>query len=906
MDESIDMTGKGVKSKRILLFALAAGIIIFLTAFLALQGEEEWISDPYGSTSDDWIIIQEGQEIRTVFTIEKDGFQGIEIKLLSEVREFGNEKLLFSMIDNSTGQLISEYTLPLHNVICQVGVFVPLPFPDSKGKEVTVLITGTDIHSVPSLYIGEKASSARPSRLFFEDLEDEEHDLVFSAVYLEKSPINIQNLLKGILYLILLAAAFFWSGSVRQTAAAWPEAGTAGTAGAGKRQGKGTAAKVIWFLVGSVLIGGLALFVYKNNLEELVGKKLRTEVSALDEDTDQKLVLSSDRDILEHAFASGKNGLSAVCYTVAVKNPDPEAAVRVQIFDGKGNICYQDMTVKVSELPQDAAPWNIPFKKVYKESKDVMVLVRMIPLGFVNTEMEFSPGMPVAKSLVKVRDMMRGFTPALTVTFHDNDWIRPLFVIWTALIYGFFLLCWFLIVCRGYTIEKVYIPVALWLGLMYLLIIPIYSIPDEYTHVDTAYAISNRLLGIRDPENMKGYAYKRECDIETEEYLTYEASLEDYRRLYYEMGERVGDQELVLCTVRSGAAHVNILYYLPAAIGMAIGRVLSLGILPVLLLGRFMNLLCFTLLTYLALRRLGKQRMLLGMIALLPITLQQAASYSYDCILIAVALLFTAYCFYFAFEAKSVSVLDMMLFAFTFAQIAYVKGGCYLPLCLLVLMIPLERGWKWGQAAGFTLTSGLIACGFFAQGNVISLLKNYFFKNAGSVNPLSGSEMYTFGYLIHHPFKLISLFVNTVFVHGSRLVYEMFGGKMGSLFNIQMPWLYIIGFITVITVTCSLPSVQFRIRNKLTKALMILTVLGATGLLFLSMLLADTAKTMNTVQGLQGRYFIPVLFLPLVLLGDVLRSRLNFDSHDSSLSMGYSCLHMAFLFSIIMVVFPNM
>ena len=900
------MTEKGVKRKRILLFTLAAGIIVLLTALLTLQGEEQWVSDPYGSTSDDQITIQDGQEIRTVFTIEKNGFQGIEIKLLSEIREFGNETFLFSMIDNSTEQLITEYTLPLRNVISQVSVFIPLYFPDSKGKEVTVLITGTDIHSVPSLYIGEKESSARPSRLFFEDLEDEEYDLVFSAVYLEKSPINLQNLLKGILYLILLAAVFVWSGSVKQTAAAQSEARIAGRADAGNEPRRRVAAKVIWLLVGSVLIGGLALFVYKNNLEELVEKKLTTEVFALDEDTDQKLVLSSDRDIVEHAFVSAKNGLSDVCYTVAVKNPDPEAALQIQIFDGKGNICYQDVTVKVSELPQNAASWNIPLKKEYKESKNVTVLVRMIPRGFVNTEIEFSPGMPVAKSMVKVGDMVRGFTPALTVTFHDNDWIRPLFAVWTTLIYGFFLLCWFLLVCRQYAIEKVYIPVTLWLGLMYLLIIPIYSIPDEYTHVDTAYAISNHILGIHDPENMKGYAYKRECDIDTEEYLTYDASLEDYRRLYYEMGERVGDQELVLCAVRSGAAHVNILYYLPAAIGMAIGRVLSFGILPVLLLGRFMNLLCFTLLTYLALRKLGKQRMLLGMIALLPITLQQAASYSYDCILIAVALLFTAYCFYFAFEAKSVSVLDIVLFAFTFAQIAYVKGGCYLPLCLLVLMIPLERRWKWRQIAGFTLTTGLIACGFFAQGNVISLLKNYFVKNAGSVNPLSGSEMYTFGYLIHHPFKLISLYVNTFFVHGSRLVYEMFGGKMGSLFNIQMPWLYIIGFILVITAACSMPSVQFRICHKLTKALMILTVLGASCLLFLSMLLADTAKTVNTIQGLQGRYFIPVMFLPFILLGDVLRSRLNFDGHDSSLSMGYSCLHMAFLFSIIMVVFPNL
>ena len=50
--------------------------------------------------------------------------------------------------------------------------------------------------------------------------------------------------------------------------------------------------------------------------------------------------------------------------------------------------------------------------------------------------------------------------------------------------------------------EKLFLPMIIVLGFLYLLIIPIMVVPDEYVHIYTAYDMSDVMMGTHDAETV--------------------------------------------------------------------------------------------------------------------------------------------------------------------------------------------------------------------------------------------------------------------------------------------------------------------------------------------------------------------------------------------------------------------
>ena len=81
---------------------------------------------------------------------------------------------------------------------------------------------------------------------------------------------------------------------------------------------------------------------------------------------------------------------------------------------------------------------------------------------------------------------------------------------------------------------------------------------------------------------------------------------------------------------------------------------------------------------------------LLLLIALMPMSLQQAASLSQDSFTNAIAFLFVAYCFKIAYNIEKCSVKDKIIL-FGLAVIISLCKIVYLPLILLYFLIPHDR-----------------------------------------------------------------------------------------------------------------------------------------------------------------------------------------------------------------------
>jgi uncharacterized membrane protein len=204
---------------------------------------------------------------------------------------------------------------------------------------------------------------------------------------------------------------------------------------------------------------------------------------------------------------------------------------------------------------------------------------------------------------------------------------------------------------------------------------------------------------------------------------------------------------------------------------------------------------------------------------------------------------------------------------FLIMQMAYVKGGVYLPLCFLVILIPYERGWKLKGKVRYYVGIIVLILASFLKKNIISIIKRLQTVQGSNINGFNGGEMYTFGYLLHHPFKLVSLYVNTIFVEGDAYFQGVFGGELG-VFQLYMPWFtVIVTFLALIFL--SIDKEQKMILKKgFSRVWIGLIFVGSALLVCLSMLVAFTTTDYNYIEGVQGRYFIPIILLPFILLAN--------------------------------------
>ncbi|MDR1567908.1 MAG: DUF2142 domain-containing protein [Streptococcaceae bacterium] len=159
--------------------------------------------------------------------------------------------------------------------------------------------------------------------------------------------------------------------------------------------------------------------------------------------------------------------------------------------------------------------------------------------------------------------------------------------------------------------EKLFLILILALGSITLVIQPVFSVPDEGIHFKNAYSVFHN-----------------------------DANKEDFKR-YAVPGSKgplkptyVKDFFITKKKFNKNPLAFNFKFksiqYLPTAIGMLIGQAIypSLGV--VLIFGRIFNFILYVLGIYFAIKKAKFGQPLMAFVALLPMSIQQAASISYD------------------------------------------------------------------------------------------------------------------------------------------------------------------------------------------------------------------------------------------------------------------------------------
>lgn len=432
-------------------------------------------------------------------------------------------------------------------------------------------------------------------------------------------------------------------------------------------------------------------------------------------------------------------------------------------------------------------------------------------------------------------------------------------------------------------IEQAVFCLILLLGTAYVFVMPPHSAPDEPTHFGTAYAYANQLLG-QEPKDEKGYAYVRQADMIYNE-AQKSPTAYSYQLFWDNLGTPAQDGEKTTFASRT-VNGVWPLAYLPQIAGILLSRFLHLGGIALFLVTRTMALLFYACCCYWAVKRMPFAKGMLALVALLPISLELGASCSYDCMMLALSYLFAGQVWHCIYQKDLVEKKDWLLMAGIAVLVVPLKM-VYWPLFALCLLIPAGKctSVKSMWAGRISVLGGGLASLLTLRlySIVYYLTRTSFHAAKGQWQGISMSDV------LAHPAMAVRLLAESFRFQGDFYLTTMVGGKLGWL-DTEIPDYLVYGFLLLlflaaVKVMGEKPYIQAKARL-LAAGLSAVVVLAIFGVF----LITWTAAGADHIDGVQGRYFLPVL---PVLLPCLRSERLVFrENMDSILLAGAVVLHL--------------
>lgn len=295
--------------------------------------------------------------------------------------------------------------------------------------------------------------------------------------------------------------------------------------------------------------------------------------------------------------------------------------------------------------------------------------------------------------------------------------------------------------------------------------------------------------------------------------------------------------------------------YLPSAAGILVGRSLDMPPLYLLYIGRICALLAYMGLVALAIRWMPVQKWLLALFALMPMSMAQAAAVTADTVTLAMAYLFLAYVLRLSQENGTLRIRQWLSLAALLALISLTKP-VYCVFALLFLLIPPARaGSPRRYWIGFLAL--LVLSGMTAKGWIEINQKLLTYEVLGS----EGNRQLSL--ILDHPTAFLRILGTTVVRYGTDYLEQLIGrlGWLDTALPGNFRFFYGILLLGVAIFSWTRPLAL----SWFARLSALATVAGGALLIAVSLFLTWTPIGSLAIEGIQGRYFLPLL-PPLLLM----------------------------------------
>lgn len=305
---------------------------------------------------------------------------------------------------------------------------------------------------------------------------------------------------------------------------------------------------------------------------------------------------------------------------------------------------------------------------------------------------------------------------------------------------------------------------------------------------------------------------------------------------------------------------VWILAYIPSAIGIILARGLCLPYTYVFMMGKFFNLLMYSALICLAIRKINYGKILIAVIGLIPTNVFMAASYAYDPWVIGFIILGFSYFFSMMQDEKKINTKDMLI-CITMFVLGCLPKAIYFPVLFPLLFVPKKK-YKSDKEWKITILL-ILAAGVFL---VMTFLMPMLLSGPGTGDVRGGSD-------VNSTEQIKFILENSIYY--IRILYCFFksylaidsigyGFQHFAYMGYGMFW----GIVTLIVVVVAfLDRDERKSVNVWIKVSGIIGCLAAIILATTALYISFTGVGANTVAGMHDRYVFPLIFPILYFIG---------------------------------------
>jgi uncharacterized membrane protein len=416
---------------------------------------------------------------------------------------------------------------------------------------------------------------------------------------------------------------------------------------------------------------------------------------------------------------------------------------------------------------------------------------------------------------------------------------------------------------QGHRLAWLYVCYALTIGLFLVLATPPFQTPDSVNHFFRAVQISEgHLLSERAgntsggpmDESLVGFAdvfhpMAGHQDVKMNAQLQAQSD-----------GRPWGGERRVV--EFPGTAIYPAYAYLPQAITIAFARAAHVSVPSTYRLTCIVDLLVSIALTVAALRLARRTALWIFAVGLLPSTLMLYSSVSQEVLLLPVCFLLIA-ALDRAFDDGRPIGYAPLLWAALAAVACITARPPYLGFLLLGLCPALVWAAGKGAYAG-TRRIGLLVVAVIVSVAVVMVCS----LSAWAPVPPPRSESGQVAFLLHHPLEILRIALATLH-QNARFYFESMIGVLGWLdTHMHRDYYRVAGVMAaaLAVVTLLERSAVTRVYRRVDRAVVAIALLACFGMIFAALYVSWTPVGQRIVDGVQGRYFLPLLPLLALLL----------------------------------------
>jgi len=298
--------------------------------------------------------------------------------------------------------------------------------------------------------------------------------------------------------------------------------------------------------------------------------------------------------------------------------------------------------------------------------------------------------------------------------------------------------------------------------------------------------------------------------------------------------------------------------YIPQTLGVLLGKLIGPNSFAILILGRLFNLIAYALMVKFAIKIAPMFKVPLGLIAIMPMSIFIASSYNPDATTYGLGLLCIGY-FLNLYKKESINIKEIAIYSILSILLGLVK----LPYCIiggLIIFLPKSKFINrktYYKSFLFVILVALVSLGwgaFAMMNSAASPFNNYY-----EVNNIDIKEQVM--YILNQPVSFVRRFSVAIFDNIGKYVQQL--NTFGWLSYDLNPGSMTLYPIFLGSVVLLYPNEE-RLCSK-TKYGVMIVALGVYTVTCLILFLSWTPVGSVGIEGVQGRYFIPLIGLLTLL-----------------------------------------